>query len=203
MGVETVQFSCSAQFQFSAIEQLSKTKTIEISAPKGTGRQQQVSWQPLETVLPSMAYFISWAKRLHITSALILPTASSWGNLRGHLGKALTHLQTKSSSIFSSGLNYKLKISTDFSFTQINHQVDFRDHGDSTASWRWNSPKITLLLRFVSSQEVHPWMSLPEQTSAVILGMLSLCTMWLLCTVIRYPSYVKLMISRVYLTFCA
>lgn len=30
---------------------------------------------------PSIAYFISWANRFHITSALILPTLSSWGNL--------------------------------------------------------------------------------------------------------------------------
>lgn len=30
---------------------------------------------------PSMAYFMSWANRFHITSALILPTFSSWGNL--------------------------------------------------------------------------------------------------------------------------
>ena len=32
---------------------------------------------------PSIAYFISWANRFHITSALILPTLSSWGNLNG------------------------------------------------------------------------------------------------------------------------
>ena len=30
---------------------------------------------------PSIAYFISWANRFHITSALILPTFNSWGNL--------------------------------------------------------------------------------------------------------------------------
>lgn len=31
--------------------------------------------------LPSIAYFISWANMFHITSALIFPTFSSWGNL--------------------------------------------------------------------------------------------------------------------------
>lgn len=30
---------------------------------------------------PSIAYFMSCAKRFHITSALIFPTFSSWGNL--------------------------------------------------------------------------------------------------------------------------
>ncbi len=32
--------------------------------------------------LPSMAYIISWANMFHITSALIFPTFSSWGNLQ-------------------------------------------------------------------------------------------------------------------------
>ena len=33
------------------------------------------------TVLPSRAYFMSWANSIHMTSALTLPTLSSWGNL--------------------------------------------------------------------------------------------------------------------------
>lgn len=34
-----------------------------------------------DIVLPSRAYFMSWAKSIHMTSALTLPTLSSWGNL--------------------------------------------------------------------------------------------------------------------------
>lgn len=33
---------------------------------------------------PSMAYFISWANKFHMTSALIFPTFSSCGNLWGY-----------------------------------------------------------------------------------------------------------------------
>ena len=33
------------------------------------------------SVLPSRAYFMSWANSIHMTSALTLPTLSSWGNL--------------------------------------------------------------------------------------------------------------------------
>lgn len=34
--------------------------------------------------LPSSASFISWAKRVHIISALIFPMFSSWGNLKAN-----------------------------------------------------------------------------------------------------------------------
>lgn len=39
------------------------------------------AWYNADIHSPSIAYFISWANRFHITSALILPTLSSWGNL--------------------------------------------------------------------------------------------------------------------------
>lgn len=52
---------------------------------------------------PSIAYFISWANRFHITSALILPTLSSWGNLDGGEKKGLLSICTQREPIWTRG----------------------------------------------------------------------------------------------------
>lgn len=42
---------------------------------------KKIAWWKPHKNLPSIAYFISCANMFHMTSALILPTFSSWGNL--------------------------------------------------------------------------------------------------------------------------
>lgn len=54
--------------------------------------------------LPSMAYFISCANIFHMTSALILPTFSSWGNLE----EAVLRLKSRSISSYGSLLFNKI-----------------------------------------------------------------------------------------------
>lgn len=47
-----------------------------------------------DIVSPSRAYFMSWAKSIHMTSALTLPTLSSWGNLEEQRSKTVKILVT-------------------------------------------------------------------------------------------------------------
>lgn len=63
------------------------TELVAIWKRKETTATKKDAWvsvsklHTMGTLLPSSAYFISWAKSCHITSALTFPTFSSWGNL--------------------------------------------------------------------------------------------------------------------------
>lgn len=77
-GKQTARLSESFRFLF-----LFQTHTV----------RRTLHWR----VLPSRAYFMSWANSIHMTSALTLPTLSSWGNLRRHKKSGIRTRQTRQS----------------------------------------------------------------------------------------------------------
>lgn len=60
-----------------------ETRWRERHAPLSCHSLKHTNFIHTHTVLPSRAYFMSWANSAHMTSALTLPTLSSWGNLKG------------------------------------------------------------------------------------------------------------------------